>query len=327
MTEAKTAEFYREKAGRVAIPNQAFIDGKYRPAASGAVFENVNPATGEAFGTVAACDAADVDLAVTAARRAFEAGSWSRAAPETRKAGPPPPRRPGPCQHRGAGGSREPRQRQDDQGLPARDRQRGADLLPVVRRADRQDLRQGRADRREHRRSHRQGAHRRRRPGPAVELPAADGRLEAGAGARRGLLGGAEARRADAAHRAPARGTRDRSGLARRRPQRRARLWRDRRPGDRPPHGCRRGVVHRLDRGRRAISSNIRARAISSRSDSKWAARARSSSSTTRRSTTTSSTSPSPRRSGTAARTARPICARSSIARSATTSSTRCWRG
>jgi aldehyde dehydrogenase (NAD+)/gamma-glutamyl-gamma-aminobutyraldehyde dehydrogenase len=85
MTEAKTAEFYRRKAGAVQIPGRAFIDGKYCPAISGAVFENINPATGEAFGTVASCDAADVDLAVAAGRRAFEAGSWARAAPETRK--------------------------------------------------------------------------------------------------------------------------------------------------------------------------------------------------------------------------------------------------
>jgi len=85
MTEAKTADFYHAKAGRLAIPSQAFIDGRFRSAVSGAVFENVNPATGEVFGTVAACDAADVDLAVAAARRAFASGSWSRAAPETRK--------------------------------------------------------------------------------------------------------------------------------------------------------------------------------------------------------------------------------------------------
>ncbi len=70
----------------MAIPKDALIDGGYRPAISGKVFENVNPATGETIGAVAACDAADVDLAVAAARRAFEDGSWSRAAPEERKA-------------------------------------------------------------------------------------------------------------------------------------------------------------------------------------------------------------------------------------------------
>jgi len=85
MTEMKTADFYRNKAGQVRLPSEAFIDGAYRPAASGAVFDNVNPATGEIIGKVAACDAADVDAAVSAARRVFDDGTWSRAAPETRK--------------------------------------------------------------------------------------------------------------------------------------------------------------------------------------------------------------------------------------------------
>ena len=101
------------------------------------------------------------------------------------------------------------------------------------------------------RRADRQGADRRRRPGPAVELPAAHGRLEAGAGACRRLLGRAEAGRADAAHRAAPRRARDRGRAAGRGPQRRPRLRRDRRPGDRPAHGHRRRLLHRLDRGRR----------------------------------------------------------------------------
>ncbi|HET6221617.1 MAG TPA: aldehyde dehydrogenase [Dongiaceae bacterium] len=86
MTQLKTVETYKKIAGKLALPNHAFIDGKFRPAASGKVFENINPATGAVLGTVAHCDAADVDLAVKAARRAFEEGGWSRAAPEERKA-------------------------------------------------------------------------------------------------------------------------------------------------------------------------------------------------------------------------------------------------
>src|SRR5258707_4224497 len=85
VTEAKTAAFYRDRAAHIKIPHQAFIDGAFHAAVSGRVFDNINPATGETFGTVAACDAADVDLAVKAARRVFDAGTWSRAAPETRK--------------------------------------------------------------------------------------------------------------------------------------------------------------------------------------------------------------------------------------------------
>ncbi|WP_298922260.1 aldehyde dehydrogenase [uncultured Roseobacter sp.] len=67
-------------------PNgKAFIDGKFCEAADGSVFETVNPATGQVLAAVAHCKAADVDRAVAAARRVFNAGIWSRAEPEERK--------------------------------------------------------------------------------------------------------------------------------------------------------------------------------------------------------------------------------------------------
>ena len=53
------------------------IDGKLVPAASGAVFENVNPATEEVIGVVADGGAADMDAAIAAARRAFDTSTWS----------------------------------------------------------------------------------------------------------------------------------------------------------------------------------------------------------------------------------------------------------
>ncbi len=86
MSAEKTFGYYKEIAARLRLPELAYIDGGFRPASSGRVFENVNPATGEVLGTVAHCDHADVDLAVRAARRAFEDGGWSHAAPEHRKA-------------------------------------------------------------------------------------------------------------------------------------------------------------------------------------------------------------------------------------------------
>ena len=52
------------------------IDGEWRDAVSGKTFETLNPATGEVIAHVAEGDKADVDLAVKAARRAFEAGPW-----------------------------------------------------------------------------------------------------------------------------------------------------------------------------------------------------------------------------------------------------------
>ena len=67
------------------IRSRAFIDGEYADAVSGQTFDCVSPATGETIAKVAACDAPDVDRAVTGARAAFESGVWSRLAPKKRK--------------------------------------------------------------------------------------------------------------------------------------------------------------------------------------------------------------------------------------------------
>jgi aldehyde dehydrogenase (NAD+) len=57
---------------------QCFIGGQWVPAVSGKTFETINPATEEVIANVAEGDAADVDLAVEAARNAFEHGPWSK---------------------------------------------------------------------------------------------------------------------------------------------------------------------------------------------------------------------------------------------------------
>ncbi|NRA75455.1 MAG: aldehyde dehydrogenase family protein, partial [Planctomycetes bacterium] len=59
-----------------------FIDGERVAADDGAVLDNIEPATGEALGTIAAGSAADVDLAVAAARRALP--HWSQLSADTR---------------------------------------------------------------------------------------------------------------------------------------------------------------------------------------------------------------------------------------------------
>jgi 5-carboxymethyl-2-hydroxymuconic-semialdehyde dehydrogenase len=65
--------------GAVSIGRQLhYIDGAFRPGAEGRVFETSNPSTGEAIASVAEGTAADVDLAVAAARRAFDEGPWPR---------------------------------------------------------------------------------------------------------------------------------------------------------------------------------------------------------------------------------------------------------
>ncbi|MGG4266941.1 aldehyde dehydrogenase family protein [Peribacillus simplex] len=55
---------------------QLFIDGKWVDSLSGKTFESLNPATDEVNAVVAEAGPEDVDLAVKAARRAFESGPW-----------------------------------------------------------------------------------------------------------------------------------------------------------------------------------------------------------------------------------------------------------
>ncbi|MFT3816834.1 MAG: aldehyde dehydrogenase family protein [Rubrivivax sp.] len=63
-------------------PRQLLINGQWRPALSGKTFDVFNPATGEVIARVAEGDAADVDLAVAAAREAFPA--WAALPPAAR---------------------------------------------------------------------------------------------------------------------------------------------------------------------------------------------------------------------------------------------------
>lgn len=56
---------------------QAFINGEFCPSLSGDTFDSITPYTGKVWSTVAKCDARDADLAVKAARDAFDTGPWS----------------------------------------------------------------------------------------------------------------------------------------------------------------------------------------------------------------------------------------------------------
>jgi phenylacetaldehyde dehydrogenase len=62
----------------LATPRKLLIDGKWVQASSGKTFDSIDPATGEVLARIAEGDKADIDLAVKAARRAFESGPWSK---------------------------------------------------------------------------------------------------------------------------------------------------------------------------------------------------------------------------------------------------------
>ena len=61
-----------------------FINGEFREAASGDVFETIDPGTGTAFATVAKAGRADAEAAIAAARQAFERGTWRNLSPADR---------------------------------------------------------------------------------------------------------------------------------------------------------------------------------------------------------------------------------------------------
>lgn len=76
---------YQLIAKNLTLPQQAFINGCACPAQSGKTFATTNPANGELLTTIAACDARDVDLAVSHAREAFNDGRWRLQSPGERK--------------------------------------------------------------------------------------------------------------------------------------------------------------------------------------------------------------------------------------------------
>ncbi|GAB5469358.1 MAG: aldehyde dehydrogenase [Rhodospirillales bacterium] len=63
---------------------QHYIDGQWAEPASGAYFDSENPYTGEVWAKIARGSAEDVDLAVQAAKAAFEGGPWADMRPTQR---------------------------------------------------------------------------------------------------------------------------------------------------------------------------------------------------------------------------------------------------
>lgn len=61
-----------------------FIDGKWQAAKSGKAIESINPATGELVAEVARGQKEDVELAVKAARKAFDEGPWPKMSQQER---------------------------------------------------------------------------------------------------------------------------------------------------------------------------------------------------------------------------------------------------
>ncbi|MDQ3429183.1 MAG: aldehyde dehydrogenase family protein, partial [Actinomycetota bacterium] len=76
---------WKRRAAALEPEGQAWIGGNFREAVSGKRFRNITPRDGSVLSEVAECDGADVDLAVAAARAAFDDGRWANKAPAERK--------------------------------------------------------------------------------------------------------------------------------------------------------------------------------------------------------------------------------------------------
>ena len=80
-----TTTTWHAKALTLQPDGRAFIAGERRAAQDEQTFENRSPIDGRLLGWVARGQAADIDLAVSAARVAFDDGRWARKAPAARK--------------------------------------------------------------------------------------------------------------------------------------------------------------------------------------------------------------------------------------------------
>jgi len=76
---------WQAKAAALTWRTQAFIDGRHVDAFDGRTFDCISPIDGRVLAQVARCGPEDVERAVRAARRAFDAGRWSEASPVQRK--------------------------------------------------------------------------------------------------------------------------------------------------------------------------------------------------------------------------------------------------
>ena len=84
-TTKPTAADWIERAAAIRPRNEAFIDGRFVPAASGRTFDDVAGRDGRMITTVAEGGTEDVDRAVGAARRSFDDRRWADMSPAKRK--------------------------------------------------------------------------------------------------------------------------------------------------------------------------------------------------------------------------------------------------
>ncbi|MDE1464230.1 aldehyde dehydrogenase [Spartinivicinus poritis] len=80
-----TQQDWEARVKQLTFPSQAFINGQWQTAQEGGHFNCISPIDGQVLTEVTNCTQADVDIAVTAARDAFNQQVWSGLPPTKRK--------------------------------------------------------------------------------------------------------------------------------------------------------------------------------------------------------------------------------------------------
>ncbi len=81
MSTALTKEIIEKAKKDLSYPSQLFINGKYDNSITGKTFDNISPIDGKLINKVTFSQLEDVNKAVAVARKTFESGVWSKAAP------------------------------------------------------------------------------------------------------------------------------------------------------------------------------------------------------------------------------------------------------
>ncbi|MDN5771242.1 MAG: aldehyde dehydrogenase family protein, partial [Microlunatus sp.] len=84
MTETATATTARHVPADLSSRIQHYIDGQFVDSTDGDTFDVLDPVSNQTYLQAAAGKKADIDLAVAAAKRAFDDGPWPRMLPRER---------------------------------------------------------------------------------------------------------------------------------------------------------------------------------------------------------------------------------------------------
>lgn len=85
MANLHDLSYWTSERESLSYQGKALIGGRFVPARSGETFDCISPIDACKLTEIASCDEADIDLAVTAAREAFDSGPWPRMAAKERK--------------------------------------------------------------------------------------------------------------------------------------------------------------------------------------------------------------------------------------------------